>query len=212
MPTARIDSKTDRDRAEGSLERMALGDRSAFLDCVKAYGRMVSAMVARAVRDAHEREDLVQEIFLDLWRAASKFEGTKGSEVTFVATIARRRVVDRIRKAQRSASGLTTEADVAEVALNPETQWSGAAQVDGMDELNAVKQAMLQLRPDERRVIEMSVLEGATQAEIAERMSTPLGTVKSLARRGMMRLRELVASSGNRSVPPASASTGEVGS
>lgn len=202
----------DREQAEGSLERMALGDRSAFLDCVKTYGRMVTAIASRAVSNSHDREDLVQEIFLDLWKASARFDPSKGSELTFVATIARRRVVDRLRKAQRTSAQLASETDVAEVALNPESNWSGAALVEGLDELNAVKQAMTQLRPDERKVIEMSVLEGATQAEIAARMATPLGTVKTLARRGMMRLRELVAASSPTSFGSSSVAIGEANS
>ncbi|MEZ6105186.1 MAG: sigma-70 family RNA polymerase sigma factor [Pirellulaceae bacterium] len=169
---------------------MARGDRSAFLDCVRQYGKFVTAIAARAISDRHEREDIVQEIFFDVWRTSPRFDAERGSELSFIATIARRRVIDRLRNKQRAVVVATDEQDVDQFAAGD--QADGVGKVETWDELGVVRDAMRQLRSDERQVIELSILHGMKQTEIAEQMNAPLGTVKSLARRGMIRLRELV--------------------
>lgn len=179
------------EQAEGSLALMALGDRSAFLPFVRRHERLVTSIVSRFASDPSDREDLAQEIFLELWRQADRFDPDRGSEPAFVATVARRRMIDHVRR-----TGRRTLAGVAEpIEQLPSSESDPVARLEGRDEYERVRAAMGRLRDDERRVIELSILEGATQSEIATRLAAPVGTIKSLARRGMMRLRSLLGAS-----------------
>ena len=176
-------------KAEGLLSRIARGDRSAFHDCLRRHGALVNGIAARFFAAVQDREDVVQDVFLTLWRDAGRYDESFGPEEAFIAVIARRRVIDLLRK-----RGRRLESDGASDALD-EVAASTSELTDRLeqgDEVARVRAAMRELRPEEQQVIELAVLQGLSQAQVAERLGLPLGTVKSLARRGLMRLRERV--------------------
>ena len=181
-------------QAEGSLARIAGGDRSAFNDCIHSYGNLVWGIVAKFFANAQDREDVVQDIFLSIWKNAHRFDHRRGSEKTFIAVIARRRVIDHLRRSDRETSQLAT----VEEYIDPSGADSSTQFVDHRGEANFVMAAMGELRSEERQVIQLGILEGMSHSRIAERLGLPLGTIKSLARRGMTRLRDLVQRSSQR--------------
>jgi RNA polymerase sigma-70 factor (ECF subfamily) len=86
------------------LQRIASGDRTAVDDCLKAYGGLVWSIARKMLRNTEEAEDAVQEIFIDIWKNAERFDASRASETTFVAMIARRRLIDKIRYSTRRIS------------------------------------------------------------------------------------------------------------
>ncbi len=161
------------------LPRVARGDAEAVQACIARYGSLVWSLARRMSRDVAGLEDLVQEIFIDIWKSADRFDPSQSSETSFIATIARRRVIDQHRRTAR-AQKLETIDESSAVAEEP-----GFAQVDLGDEARRANAALDQLRPEQRRVILMSVVDGLTHAEIVTATGFPLGTVKSHIRRGL---------------------------
>lgn len=167
------------------LHRVATGDGAAVRECIDRYGGLVWSL-ARRFGGADEAEDAVQEIFLDLWRSAARFDPAVASETTFVALIARRRLVDRRRRSKRAPQ---TES----LADAPTPIELGAAtRVEDCAEASIAAQALAQLRPEQRLVLVLSTCHGLTYEEIATAVQMPLGTVKAHARRGLLRVREIL--------------------
>jgi RNA polymerase sigma-70 factor (ECF subfamily) len=142
--------------------------------------------VRRNLRGHADAEDAVQEILIDLWKNAARFDRNIASESTFVAMIARRRLIDLYRK-RRGERENAVSLDELPVAASGEMD---RAEIE--DEAAHVLRQMERLRPEERTVLELSSLHGLTHPKIAEVTDLPLGTVKTHARRGMQRLRALL--------------------
>jgi RNA polymerase sigma factor (sigma-70 family) len=146
----------------------------------------VWSIVRKSIRDHSLAEDAVQEIFVSLWKAAGRFDPSLGSESLFITTIARRRLIDRFRsKARRPETEQLDELVIAE--LDP-----GLESVDSRDEARPALAALAQLRPEQRKLLELWVVGGMTHSEIATSTGIPLGTIKSQIRRGLIRVRELI--------------------
>lgn len=171
------------------LNRIALGDRTAVDDCVNKYGGLVWSIALKLLGDRSDAEDGAQEVFIDLWKYAGRFDRTVGSEAAFVATIARRRLIDRLRKRNRRPDHGPGEIDVVS------NQPAADTQAEVREESDRVRESMKQLKDEERQVLELAILQSMPQHEIAGELNMPLGTVKSHARRGMKRLREIHQSS-----------------
>lgn len=171
---------------EPLLLRVARGDPEAVGACLERYGALVWSIARGLSNDVSQVEDAVQEIFIELWRSADRFDPSRASEATFIATIARRRIIDRRRRIARRP-----ESEILE-GHDPPVADAGLAQVDISDEADRASRALATLRPEQRRVIEMSVVEGLTHREIAAATGMPLGTVKSHIRRGLDRVATLV--------------------
>lgn len=168
------------------LAAVAAGRREAMEACIAEYGGMVWSLAVRMSPTREDAEEGVQEVFLDVWRHAHRFDPAVSSETTFVAMLARRRLIDRHRR-RRARLAATRLEDLGPVAAPATTN-----SVELADEAAGVRRLLVRLRPEEREVLELALGAGLTQTEIAERMGLPLGTVKSHARRGLIRLRELV--------------------
>jgi RNA polymerase sigma factor (sigma-70 family) len=167
------------------LSRVAAGDPDAVEQCIARYGGLVWTLARKLSPTLADAEDAVQEIFIQLWQQAHRFDPACGAEATFVAMIARRRLIDRMRKAQRRP--VATSISTATEPLAAPIDW---AQIS--DEVAFARQQMQQLKADERQVLTLALQDDLTQTEIAERLEMPLGTVKSHARRGLQRLRDLM--------------------
>jgi RNA polymerase sigma factor (sigma-70 family) len=156
------------------LERIAGGDSTAVNDCVVQYGALVWSLARRFSRTLADAEDATQEIFLNIWRGAILYDEAKGCEAAFIVTIARRRLIDRRRK-WKSELMIDSCIDVADT---PASSDSGASPEISL-EAEAAIGALRQLRPEQRRLLELNLILGLSQSEISARLNIPLGTVKS---------------------------------
>lgn len=171
------------------LQQVAEGVDGAMDRCLSMYGGLVWSIARRLCGNANEAEDVVQEIFVDLWKSAQRFDATKSSEKTFVAMIARRRAIDRIRANTRRPE---TEPLADSQPESKNDRWTVGAELEVHEEAMKARRLMSQLRDDERIVLELAIDSGLSQTEISKQIGMPLGTVKSHARRGMIRLRDLL--------------------
>lgn len=150
-------------------------------ECVDRYSSLVW-WLARQQAGA-EAEDAVQDIFVELWRNAERFDPQKASESTFVGMIARRRLIDLHRRTSRRPATDPIEQHYALEGVGPEG-------IEAAADVALAERAMAELSSREREVLRLSVHEGMSHSEIAGRLDMPLGTVKTYARRGLMRVRE----------------------
>jgi RNA polymerase sigma-70 factor, ECF subfamily len=171
---------------EAILKRIAEGDASAVEDFLDKYGGLVWSIARKMLRDTNEAEDTVQEIFVDIWKNASRFDETKASETTFIAMLARRRLIDRIRHSLRRLSPDSLD----DVLLEPFTRADKEMQVS--IEAEQAAEAMRNLRPEQQQVLRLSIVQGMSHQEIAQATGMPLGTVKTHARRGLLHVREVL--------------------
>ena len=172
--------------SEALLPRIAKGDMEAVSDFLRRHTALVWGQARRCFRSAQDAEDAVQDIFLEVWRSAERFDPRQGSESSFVATIARRRLVDRLRRqSTRPAPDLLEDAGTVPARSEVDV-------VDLGDEVHRARAAMEQLRPEQREVLELALGHGRSHQEIAASVGIPLGTVKSHARRGLQRLRAML--------------------
>ena len=172
--------------SQAILKRIADGDQDAVQDCLKAYGGLIWSLARRMLRNTDEAEDAVQEIFVDIWKNAGRFDETQASETTFVAMIARRRLIDKIRFSQRRISADSLEDILAEPAGATDKEMQMF--VEGREAMKALEE----LRPEQRQVLQLSIIHGLSHQEIAEATGMPLGTVKTHARRGLLQAREIL--------------------
>lgn len=167
------------------LQRIASGDTSAVRECLERYGGLVRYLARRLSRTPSDAEDATQDIFLQLWRQANRFDAALGSEKTFIAMIARRRLIDQLRKgAAESVMNSSQDLDVSLAWSEPGNTSENSLEVD-----RAV-QALAELRPVQRQVLELGLMHDLSHSEIANRLGLPLGSVKTFMRRGLMRVRE----------------------
>jgi len=176
-----------KEQKEPLLPRIAQGETEAVQAFIERYKGLIWWLVRQmsAERDA---EDAAQEIFVDLWSNAARYDPTRSSEAAFVAMVGRRRLIDRQRKSGRRP--METSLDAMEV----EFAGFGSSSVEAIAEASLAGDAIRQLDVKERRVLAMSVYQGFSHSEIAYRTHLPLGTVKTYVRRGLGRVREALAS------------------
>lgn len=172
--------------AEPLLSRIAAGDPVAVDEFLGRYTNLVWRLARQYCRNTEDAEDAVQDVFVEVWRSAERYDAAQGSEATFLATIARRRLIDRVRRQGRrpQIDGLEDAGDL------PQEPAPDAAELH--DEVRAAEAAMQQLRPEQRQVLELALGHGRTHQEISAAIGIPLGTVKSHARRGLIKLREML--------------------
>jgi len=172
--------------AETVLQRIAAGDPSAVEECLEQYSGLVWSLVRGFSGNHADAEDAVQEIFIEIWRHAGRFDAQVASETTFITMLARRRLIDRHRRRSRRR-------DTAPLDMEPPAASADDEQrLDTLEQAGRARQMLEQLRPEQRHVLELSLGEGLSHREIAEATSLPLGTVKTHSRRGLIRLRELL--------------------
>lgn len=172
--------------AEAILHRISQGDKNAVQECLSKYGGLVWSLARRMSANTEDAEDAVQEIFIDVWKNAQRFDETQSSETTFIAMIARRRLIDRLRYAKRRISADSIEDMVSE----PQNRADEELQTS-IEAKNAAR-ALQQLRPEQRQVLQLSIVQGLSHQEISDATGIPLGTVKTHARRGLLQVREFL--------------------
>lgn len=170
-----------------TLERIAQGDESAVQDCIDRFGNLVWSLARRLSGGQADAEDAVQDIFVDVWRSASRYDPSLASEATFIAMIARRRLIDRRRRLSRRPDEISAPAPSEMYA---DTREDGLDRLDLSDEAEKARAAFDALSSEQQRVLQLSLQFGLSHQRISEATGLPLGTVKTHARRGLMRIRQ----------------------
>ena len=168
---------------ENLLPRIASGQTSAVSDCLQRYGGLVWSLARRFSPDEQSAEDAVQDVFLQIWKNADRFNAEIASEKTFVAMITRRRLIDISRKKSWPSSG---QFDFESIGSR---ERSGQQQAEISDEAAKAAQLLSTLPDDQQKVIRLSIYDGLSHSKIAELTGISLGTVKTHIRRGLLKLR-----------------------
>jgi RNA polymerase sigma-70 factor, ECF subfamily len=179
----------------GLLARIAAGEQAAFRQCMEQYGNMIWALARRLSPTPVDAEDATQDVFLQLWKNSRQYDAARGSEAIFIVTLARRTLISRFRSAARRPQAVSVE-DLGDRGWEPTV----AATDDDHVEARLAAQALKLLPPEQQRVIRLSVVDGLSHGEIAAQTGLPLGTVKTLLRRGFLAVRDRL---GTRSKPVA---------
>lgn len=172
--------------AESLLRRVANGDGGAIKEVMDQFGGLVWSLARRSCYNPADAEDATQEIFLDIWKSAGRYDEAKGSETLFVAMIARRRLIDRIRRQGREPQMDDIDEPGFELASGTE------AEGETYTEAALAAKAVATLKPAQQEVLKLGLLQGLSHSEIADVTGMPLGTVKTQMRRGLIRVRELM--------------------
>ena len=167
------------------LPRIAAGDNTAVDECLQRYGGLVWSLARRRCADAQLAEDAVQNIFLHLWKVAATFDENIANETTFVAMVARRRLIDYQRKQMSKKDFVQCEFDHLEMKTADPT-----VQIEITEEAARAEAILNQLPEDQQTVIRLSVFDGLSHSKIADRTGLKLGTVKTHIRRGLTKIRE----------------------
>ncbi|MGD8339849.1 MAG: sigma-70 family RNA polymerase sigma factor [Gammaproteobacteria bacterium] len=169
------------------FERIAAGEAAAVKECMDTYGGLVWSLARRYSESAADAEDATQEIFLELWKSAGRYDPAMGKESTFITTIARRRLIDRLRASSRRPD--TQEYDDG-LTVDPATAERSAGDIAA--DVETAQHALASLNEAQREILVLGIVEGLTHSEIATATGKPLGTVKTQMRRGLIRLRSLL--------------------
>jgi len=164
------------------LRRVAAGDESALASLYDRYAGVIYSVTNRILRDTGAAEEVVQDIFYQLWRSASQFDLARGSLPGWLLVIARNRAIDRLRGRSRKLLEETMEPVATALALD-----TSAAQAEAMAKVRA---ALGSLPANQREALELAYFEGLTHTEIADRTGEPLGTIKTRLRTAVQSLKK----------------------
>lgn len=173
------------------LQRIGQGDRAGFQELYDRFAGILFTTALRVLNDQREAEDVLQEVFVQIWEKATLYIPERGKPLTWAMTLTRNKSIDRLRSIQRRARLRDEVENEADVSQSIE-QRDSSDEVDTMEKGKIIRNAVMQLSQEQREAIEMAFFGGLTQNEIAFRLKQPLGTVKARIRRGMMRLKDIV--------------------
>lgn len=182
-PTDSRSVSPDATLVQGLLQR----DVRSFEQLYDRHSRVVYSLVLRILRQAASAEEVVQDVFLQLWRNAAHYDSSRGPFLPWLLTMARNRALDQLRlKGERQRRREDQVDELPPVPVPPDFEHS----LDEKRRSARVRSLMDSLQPKQKRAIELAYFEGLSHTEIAESMKEPLGTVKSWIRNGLMRLKE----------------------
>jgi len=173
-----------------AVDRMARGDSSALADLYDRHARAVYSLAIRILADAAEAEDVVQDVFTQAWRQASRYDATRAPVVGWLMIMTRARALDRLRR--RRSRIVATEMDASTPHPRDPEQSQEALTITA-EQAARVRGALVALPDGQRMAIELAYFEGLSQSDIAERLQQPLGTIKTRIRSGLLKLREALA-------------------
>jgi RNA polymerase sigma-70 factor, ECF subfamily len=167
--------------------RLIQQDVGAFEQLYDRHSRAVYSLVLRILRHAASAEEVVQDVFLQLWRNAAQYDGARGPFIPWLLTMARNRALDHLRlKGERQRRREDQTEELPATRITPDFEGS----LDEKRRGARVRELMATLQPQQRRAIELAYFDGLSHSEIASTMNEPLGTVKGWIRNGILRLRE----------------------
>jgi RNA polymerase sigma-70 factor (ECF subfamily) len=169
------------------MQAIAAGDRSAMSTLYDRHAPLLLALCRRVLRDAGESEDVLTEIFLEVWRKADRFDASRGTPLSYLTTLTRSRAIDR-KRSRDSRPKITS--DFTDAASETAPSPTPLQSIDLQEQCQQVRQAMGLLDASQREVLECAFYDGLSHSEIAEKLNRPLGTVKTYIRQGLIRMRE----------------------
>jgi RNA polymerase sigma-70 factor (ECF subfamily) len=171
---------------EELLERVAEGDRVAFAELYDQTAPRVLGLIKRLLKDHSQSEEVAQEVFLEIWQTATRFDHSKGSAASWMLTMAHRRAVDRVRASQ-SSRDRDTKIGIRDFATEYD---SVTEQVEIRIEHERVERALSRLTELQRQAVTLAYYGGFSHSEVSTMLNVPIGTVKTRLRDGMIRLRD----------------------
>ncbi len=169
------------------LQQILQRDMRAFEQLYDRHCRLVYGLVFRIVQQAGTAEEIVQDVFLQLWRNASQYDAARGPFLPWLLTMSRNRALDTLRlKSERQRRREEQTEELPAISAVPQFE----KQLDEKRRASRIRELMTSLQPQQKRAIELAYFEGLSHTEIAETLKEPLGTVKSWIRNGLLRLRE----------------------
>jgi len=185
------DSDADFELEARLMRSIGCGDKRAFEELYDRFSGILFSTAFRVVSSPEAAEDVLQEVFLQIWEKAPLYNDARGKPLTWAVTLTRNKAIDRLRSMQRRGKlhdDLKHESHAAE-QYDDRDSFSA---VDGAEKGVLVREALRKISDEQRAALEMAFFRGMTQLEIAEELQEPLGTVKARIRRGMLRLRGLL--------------------
>jgi len=170
------------------IRRMAQRDVRALESFYDRYNRLVFGMVLRIIRVREDAEDVVVDVFWQVWQQAARYETLRGKPVAWLLTIARTRAIDSLRSSSRQSSHISTVDEIGDRTSLPAEVPSDPGVV--AETRQAVREALRSLPDPQRIPLEMAYFDGMSHSEIAEALNQPLGTMKDRIRTGMLHLRK----------------------
>ncbi|MBX5478621.1 MAG: sigma-70 family RNA polymerase sigma factor [Pyrinomonas methylaliphatogenes] len=184
----RVVKPRSQDQSDAELVRaIAQGDERALAAFYDRYASILFGLLLRILNDRSEAEDVLQEVFLQVWQEAERFDGARGRPFTWLVTIARSRAIDRVR-ARNSRDRKEMQASRSSWSETDEI----TQQLSRTEEREIVRRALAEIPEEQRDVLLLAYFEGLSQSEIATRTGAPLGTIKTRMRAGLRRLREIL--------------------
>jgi RNA polymerase sigma-70 factor (ECF subfamily) len=168
------------------MARIERRDADALGVMFDRYGGLIFTLGLRMLRDRGEAEELVSDVFLEIWRRAERYDANRGAPMTYLVTLGRSRAIDRQRSVTSRLRGqisANSAPDAASTAPDP------SASAVLVENAQRVRSAMVQLEPIYREAVELAFFDGLSHTQIAEKLNKPLGTIKTYIRQGLIRLR-----------------------
>lgn len=181
-PERRIDSEL--------LVRVGAGDEAAFTQLYDRFAPGLYSLMLKMVRDEREAEDVLQEGFTHVWRHAKTYDPARSSAFTWAVMVFRNKAIDRMRGRQRRDRVVDRAGDDPTLSQGSDTRSAEAPTMH--EEVAMVRAALEQISADQKQAIDLAFFGGLSHEEIAERLATPLGTIKARIRRGLLRLRDFL--------------------
>jgi RNA polymerase sigma factor, sigma-70 family len=173
------------------LARITNRERVAFEQLYTRYSNILYATAMKFLKEDADAQDVVQDVFIQIWDKARLYDPAKGKPLTWALTLTRNRSIDRIRAIQRR-SRLRDDFEKETVADESAGIREALSGVDASEKSQILRDGVGKLSPEQRQVIDLAFFGGLTQSEIADRLGEPLGTIKARARRGLMKLKEIL--------------------
>jgi RNA polymerase sigma-70 factor (ECF subfamily) len=170
------------------IQQVANQDRDAFSQLYDRFSTLVFTLAMRMLKARSDAEDLLQEVFVQVWRQAQVYSAERGSPEAWIINIARSRAIDKIRSIRRMQKSFVLTDDPAQAESSDNVESSAAESETRL----AMNSALANLPDTQRKVLELAYFDGLTQSEIADRLAEPLGTVKTRMRSGIQKLREIL--------------------
>jgi RNA polymerase sigma-70 factor (ECF subfamily) len=171
----------------------AAGDGGGVTALYDRHARALYALALRIVQIEAEAEDVLQEVFAQVFRQAGRYDAGRGTVLGWLLTITRTRAIDHVRARRRRGDDFSRRASEAAAANLPAPGANQERQALTAEDIQRVRRALDELPAEQRRAIELAYYEGLSQSEIAARLAEPLGTIKSRIRTAMLRLRDALA-------------------
>ena len=171
------------------IRRVADGDQSALTELYDATSRLVFGLILRVVTDRSSAEEVLLDVYTQVWRQASSYDSKRGAPLAWLMTIARTRGIDRLRAGKHESQNRDSLDAIGELTA---TTASPEADSVSAERRRLVRSALDTLSPEQREVIELAYFSGLSHSEIALKLGQPLGTVKTRTRLGMIKLREML--------------------